>query len=154
VLLVETNILLAAADTSTPEHEGCEALLEGGDSITITAAVAVETAWMIESRLGPSAESVFVASVATGGLAVVDLTAEDWRRCAALIELYRDLKARPGRRVRCRRRRATGSDDDRDLEPAGLRRRATAPRGRLRACSVTCPARSTGQAPEDAQRFV
>jgi predicted nucleic acid-binding protein len=92
VLLVDTNILLAAADTSTPEHERCAAVVEGGDSIAVTAPVAVETAWMIESRLGPSAESVFVGSVAAGGLAVVDLTVEDWRRCAELIEQYRDLK--------------------------------------------------------------
>jgi uncharacterized protein len=91
VLLVDTNILLAAADTSTPDHTRCAAVLDDHLDLAITAPVAVETAWMIESRLGPDAEAVFVASIADNELAVIDLTAVDWARCAELIAVYADL---------------------------------------------------------------
>ena len=47
---------------------------------------------MIESRLGPQAEAAFVTSLATGELAVIELTAADWARCAALIDVYADLR--------------------------------------------------------------
>lgn len=46
---------------------------------------------MIESRLGPTAEAAFVASVAIGELAVIDLATVDWARCAELISGYHDL---------------------------------------------------------------
>ena len=37
------------------------------------------------------AEAVFVSSLAAGEVTIVDLPAGDWRRCAELIERYRDL---------------------------------------------------------------
>ncbi|GAC1541214.1 MAG: hypothetical protein NVS3B12_28630 [Acidimicrobiales bacterium] len=53
--------------------------------------VSVETAWLIGSRLGPATEAAFVASIAAGDFTVVELTATDWGRCAALLERYEDL---------------------------------------------------------------
>ena len=53
--------------------------------------MATEAAWLIGSRLGPTTEAAFVASVAAGEFAVTELTATDWARCAALIERYADL---------------------------------------------------------------
>ena len=91
MLFVDTNILLAAADRSTPEHEQCVAVLDERRDVAITAAVAVETSWMIESRLGPGAEAAFVRSIAAAELDVIDLTPSDWQRCTALIDRYRDL---------------------------------------------------------------
>ncbi len=91
MLLVDTNILLAAADTSTPDHARCAAVLDDHPDVAVTAPVAVETAWMIESRLGPTAEAAFVGSIATAELAVVDLTSADWARCTELIVVYADL---------------------------------------------------------------
>jgi predicted nucleic acid-binding protein len=70
MLLVDTNIFVAAADTSTPEHEQCVAVLDEHSDLVVPAPVAVETAWMIESRLGAEAEAAFVDSVATGELGV------------------------------------------------------------------------------------
>ena len=78
MLLVDTNILLAATDTSTPDHTRCASVLDDHTDLAVTAPVAVETAWMIESRLGPTAEAAFVGSIATGELAVIDLTPADW----------------------------------------------------------------------------
>ena len=92
MLLVDTNVLLAAADTSTAEHQRCAALLDERTDLAITTPVAAECSWMIESRLGPQAEAAFVTSIATGELAVIELTAADWARCAALIDVYADLR--------------------------------------------------------------
>ena len=47
---------------------------------------------MIEARLGPRAESAFVASISSGELAVIELSATDWARCAELITTYADLR--------------------------------------------------------------
>jgi predicted nucleic acid-binding protein len=91
MLLVDTNILVAAADTSTPQHQDCVSVLEGHEDLTVPAPVVVETAWMIESRLGPEAEAAFVSSIAEGELRVVDLTDRDWARCRDLIAQYADL---------------------------------------------------------------
>jgi uncharacterized protein len=91
VLLVDTNVLLAAVDVSTPEHRRCAALLDDRTDLIIVTTVATETAWMIESRLGPRAEFVFVSSIAAGELTVVELTQADWLRSAQLIEIYADL---------------------------------------------------------------
>jgi len=92
VLLVDTNVLLAAADTSTSDHDRCAGVLDDHTDLTVTAPVAVETAWMIESRLGPAAEAAFVGSIATGELAVLELIPADWARCAELISAYADLR--------------------------------------------------------------
>lgn len=92
MLLVDTNILVAAADTSTPDYERCAAVLDEHADIVVPAPVAVETAWMIESRLGADAEAAFVDSVATGELEVLDLTRPDWARCRDLIRQYMDLR--------------------------------------------------------------
>ena len=91
MVLVDTNALLAAADTSTSDHSRCAAVLDECEDLAVTAPVAIETAWMIESRLGPTAEAAFVGSIAAGELAVVDLTVQDWARCAELIAGYHDL---------------------------------------------------------------
>lgn len=91
MLLVDTNVLLAAADTSTPEHPRCAAILDDHTDLRVTAPVATETAWMIESRLGPAAEATFVGSIASGELPLIDLTGADWARCAELINTYADL---------------------------------------------------------------
>lgn len=68
MLLVDTNVLLAAVDTSTPEHALCVAVLNDRVDLCLPAPVAAETAWMIESRLGPEKEATFVAAVAAGEL--------------------------------------------------------------------------------------
>lgn len=91
MLLVDTNVLLAAADSSAPEHVRCAVVLDEEGELAVTVPVAAETAWMIESRLGPIAEAAFISSIASGELTVVDLTPADWERCAELVRRYFDL---------------------------------------------------------------
>jgi hypothetical protein len=45
VLLVDTNVLLAAADISTPERQLCAALLDERTDLVVTTPVAAECSW-------------------------------------------------------------------------------------------------------------
>jgi predicted nucleic acid-binding protein len=92
VLIVDTGVLLAAADANDPDHATCAALLLGepGDLVT-TALVIAETAYLIGRQLGASAEAAFFVSVAERSVVIDVLTADDLRRIAALVADYVDL---------------------------------------------------------------
>lgn len=79
---------LTTAGTNKPVE--CSKSARAGQ-LVLPATVAVEAAWLIGSRLGPSTEAAFVASIAAGDFTVADLTPVDWSRCAELTEQYLDL---------------------------------------------------------------
>jgi uncharacterized protein len=88
-LVVDTSALLAATDTSAPEHQACSELLATFDgSLIVVATVVAEAAWMIQARCGYAAEAAFVASVIEGDFTVVDLDVSDYRRCLELMVSY------------------------------------------------------------------
>lgn len=91
-MLIDTGVVVAAADVDEPRHEDCAQLLaDHRGRIGTTAPALAETAWLLEDRLGPVAEARFLTLAATGTLTVVDLTVEDYRRCIELISTYSDL---------------------------------------------------------------
>lgn len=92
MLIVDTGVFLSAADRDEPSHSRCSRLIQAhrGELVT-TGPVVAETAWMIESRLGPAAESAFVAAIAAGRISVIDLTSSHYQRCVELINVYADL---------------------------------------------------------------
>jgi uncharacterized protein len=92
-VVVDTGVLLAAADTDDHWHQQATQVLEGrrAEQLVLPAPVAVEAAWLIAARLGPSTEAAFVASVAAGDFTIADLAPADWSRCAELTERYLDL---------------------------------------------------------------
>ncbi len=75
-VVVDTGVLLAAADADDDDHE---------------ALVIPECAWQVERNVGPMAEAAFVRHMASGQFKVVGLRTVDCERCAALIETYADL---------------------------------------------------------------
>jgi predicted nucleic acid-binding protein len=91
-VLVDTGVLLAAADRDTSDHARCSAVLRdhAGD-LAVPGPVVPETAWLIERRLGPLAEARFLRLVTTRRIDVIDLTLDDYARCVRLIEEYADL---------------------------------------------------------------
>jgi len=92
VIVVDTGVLLAAVSSKDRHHrESAEILAAHAGQLVTPALVIAETSWMIESIMGPAAEHLFVTSVADGELGVKDLDANDYRRCAQLIEQYADL---------------------------------------------------------------
>jgi predicted nucleic acid-binding protein len=93
VLLVDTNIWLAAADRRSDQHEQCAALLRRHrGELTAPVPVIAEASWLILDRLGTAAQSAYLRLVTSGQLTPVDLTAADWQRCADLAERYASLR--------------------------------------------------------------
>jgi uncharacterized protein len=93
VLLADTNIWLAAADRRSDRHQECAAVLrEHGTDLGAPVPVIAETSWLILDRLGTAAQSSFLRLITAGRLTPVDLTAEDWQRCAGLAEQYASLR--------------------------------------------------------------
>lgn len=91
-LIVDTGVLLAAADEDDADHDACASLLlERRGELKVPAPVVPECAWQIETHLGPLAEASFIGLIITGELEVIDLTLTDYRRCGELIEAYADL---------------------------------------------------------------
>ena len=93
MIVVDTGVLLAVADSDDRWHTRCQALLEQYPSaqLALPAPVIPETAWMIASVLGPEVEGAFVASVARGDFAIIDLLPADWTRTSELVVRYADL---------------------------------------------------------------
>ena len=48
--------------------------------------------WLILDRLGTAAQAAFLRLITSGQLTPVDLTSEDWQRCAELAEQYARLR--------------------------------------------------------------
>ncbi|HZJ25638.1 MAG TPA: PIN domain-containing protein [Acidimicrobiia bacterium] len=93
MLLVDTGVLLAAADSTDRDHARCaELLAERRGDLNVVSLVVAETAWQIERNLGPRSEAAFVRLITGGELTVVDPTAADWERAATLIETYETLR--------------------------------------------------------------
>jgi len=91
-VLVDTGVFVSAADTHEPGHEACAELLRAHrGEMVVPAPVVAETAWLIESRLGPTAEARFLALITTDDVAVVDLSIADYQRCITLIATYADM---------------------------------------------------------------
>jgi predicted nucleic acid-binding protein len=91
-IIVDTGVFVSAADSSEPRHRACGQVLENhAGELVVPAPVVPETAWMIESRLGPAAEAAFLRLVTTGEVQVIELDLPVYQRCIELIETYSDL---------------------------------------------------------------
>jgi hypothetical protein len=91
LLVVDTSVLLAAADNADPDHNRCVQAIDGAGPLVTTALVIAETAYLIGRQIGAAAEAGFFRAVAAGELQIETLTSADARRIAALIETYADL---------------------------------------------------------------
>ena len=75
-LVVDTGILVSGVDTSEARHrESAQLLRDHAGALVVPAPVIPETAWFIESRLGPAAESKFLRLVTDGELSVRSICA-------------------------------------------------------------------------------
>lgn len=68
-MIVDTGVLLAAADQADPDHRACAELLQTATSaLRASPLVVAETAYLIGRQLGPVAEARFFRSIADGDL--------------------------------------------------------------------------------------
>ena len=93
MIVVDTGVLYAAADRDDPDHDASVQLLADfpPEALLVPTTVIAETAWLIESRLGPIAEVAFLRALEQGELTRIDLTTDDWGRVTELVERYADL---------------------------------------------------------------
>lgn len=91
MLVIDTSVLLAAADNADPDHEPCTRAIQSASPLVTTALVIAETAYLIGRQLGALAEAAFFRAVAAGEIQVEPITPADARRIADLIETYADL---------------------------------------------------------------
>lgn len=91
MLIVDTGVLLAAADTADPDHLACAEIVATTEELVTTHLVIAEAAYLIARQLGPTAEAAFLRSVAEGDLTIENLTSADLVRVADLVETYVDL---------------------------------------------------------------
>lgn len=92
MLIIDTGVLLAAADRSDPDHEVCARLVTDERRPLITTPLVIaEAGYLIERQLGPMAEAGFYRSLVSGDLVVEAMRVGDWERIAGLIDRYADL---------------------------------------------------------------
>lgn len=91
MLVVDTSVLLAAADNADPDHDSCTRAIQSAGPLVTTALVIAETAYLIGRQLGAAAEAAFFRAVAAGEIQVEQITPADARRVAEPIETYADL---------------------------------------------------------------
>ena len=91
MLVVDTSVLLAAADNADPDHQACAETIQNAGPLVTTALVIAETAYLIGRQLGAAAEARFFRAVADGELQIETITPAETRRIAELIETYADL---------------------------------------------------------------
>lgn len=91
MLLVDTGVFVSVADRNEPRHVDCVELFRSRRDLAVCASVIPEAAWLIETRLGPTAEARFLTLVTSDRFTVVDLTRPDYQRTIDLITAYADL---------------------------------------------------------------
>ena len=92
MLIVDTGVLVAAADRSDPQHNRCAPLVaDASGQMRTTAMVVAEAAYLIERELGPDVERLLYDSIVAGDIVVEHLTIDDWKRTAELVTRYDSL---------------------------------------------------------------
>jgi uncharacterized protein len=93
VLLVDTNVWLAAQDGRSKGDQDCVDLLAANRGhLASPVPVISEASWLILDRLGSGAQDRFLSLIPNGELIPIDLNAADWIRCIALCREYADLR--------------------------------------------------------------
>jgi len=93
MIVVDTGVIYGAADADDPRHGDCAQVLDAyaAERLVVVVPVVVESAWLIESRLGPAAEASFLRSLDAGEVERIEMVDADWARVAELVETYTDL---------------------------------------------------------------
>ena len=92
MLVVDTGVLVAAADRTDRNHQRCVAVLEEASGPLLTTGLVIaECAYLIERELGPDAETLLYQSIIDQALHVADLTIADWQRIRELVGTYASL---------------------------------------------------------------
>ena len=84
MLVVDTSVLLAAADSADLDHDRCARVVGAGEPLVTTALVVAEAAYLIGRQLGAAAEAQLFRALANGELQVELITPGDASQIATL----------------------------------------------------------------------
>ena len=93
MILVDTNVLVAAARTADTNHDAAARLLKSLDEpLLVPPTVLAEVCYLLNEWGGPGVEVRFLRDFRPGGLQLAELTTADVARMADLVERYADLR--------------------------------------------------------------
>ncbi len=85
-------MLLAAGNVKDQAHQTCLSLLrQAAGPLLVPSPVLGEIGYLLQSRVGPQAEVIFLKSFGDDGFHIAELEDQDIRRMAELVEAYIDL---------------------------------------------------------------
>jgi predicted nucleic acid-binding protein len=92
VILVDTGVIVAAADADDPDCEASIRALEAAVAPRLVHGLVIaETSYMLARNGGPGAEAPFLRAFVDGFFEVAATMPEDLARAADLVEQYRNL---------------------------------------------------------------
>ncbi len=92
MILVDTNVLVAVANSRDNNHLAARDLLETSlDDLLVAPTVVAEVCYLLSERAGPTTEVQFLRAFGARELHLVELTLDDVERMAELAERYADL---------------------------------------------------------------
>lgn len=93
MILIDTNVLVAAARTADTNHDAAARLLETiNEPLLVPPTVLAEVCYLLNEWGGPGVEVRFLRDIRPGGLQLAELTTADVARMADLVERYADLR--------------------------------------------------------------
>lgn len=95
MILCDTAPIVAAALEDDDDHHRCVELFTGMHlarrPLLVPATVVAEVGYLLAREAGARVESMFLTALADGDFRSIDLTADDYRRAAQLVQTYADL---------------------------------------------------------------
>lgn len=90
-MIVDTGVLVAAADRGDRHHAACAELLMAAADIVIPILAVTEVAYFLGSRMGPNEEAAFIGSIRDGEVGIEPVDPTEWSRIHELVRRYADL---------------------------------------------------------------
>ncbi|GAA2776621.1 type II toxin-antitoxin system VapC family toxin [Saccharopolyspora taberi] len=92
MIIVDTGPLVALGNLRDHHHSACMDLFSRyPGKLLVPSTVIAETCWLLESRVGVTAEVMFLDQVRSGMFELAELSGEDLDRVRELVSKYSDL---------------------------------------------------------------
>lgn len=89
VLVCDTGPLVALISARDSQHASAVEFFDSFDGdLVVPSLVVAEVCYLVQTRIGPEAESGFLDSIVSGELMVEELSGRDWVRVAELVRSY------------------------------------------------------------------
>ena len=92
-ILIDSSGLIAFMDRRSSAHAAVATIIDTPtNNIIIPASAIPETSYIVSSRLGHAALRLFIQDIAVNSPAIENLSTDDYKRIAAVLQEYADLR--------------------------------------------------------------